>query len=78
MFLSVRDKSTMRLAFRAKVINKDTKEEIPRVIWANEETGRYRQILADGKGKFLINKERTAVISKIFKGNIEIRIGEAS
>jgi hypothetical protein len=76
MFLSIRHKPHMRDAIRCTVIDKDTGEPIPRVIWANDETGRYRQYLADDNGKVIVDLERGKVRSKIFTGNIELRIQE--
>jgi hypothetical protein len=67
-----------REAHQTVVINKDTGEKIPRVIWANDETGRYRQCLIDENGNYILNKERTKIMSKIFKGNIEMRRKEAT
>jgi len=64
----------MDLARQASVINKDTGEKIPRVIWANDETGRYRQHLLDESGKRFIDRKTGRAASKIFKGNIELRI----
>ena len=71
-FLSVRQKSMQKEAWRHKVIDKCTGEEIKRVIWANDDTGRYRQYLADVNGKLVINKAGDAIESKIFNGNIKI------
>jgi len=71
MFLSIRNKETFRQALNTKVFDKKTGEEIPGVIWANEETGRFRQFLADETGAFIL--EGGHVKSKIFKGNIEPR-----
>lgn len=50
MFLSAVDRKTRHEARKYVVIDKDTGERIPRVIWVNEETGRYRQYLLDEKG----------------------------
>ena len=71
MFLSVRQKTMRDEAILYEVINKDTGEKIPRVIWANDETGRYRQHLVDESGSFII--ERDHIKSKIFTGNIEMK-----
>jgi len=71
MFLSVRHKPLQKEALRHFVINKDNDEEIPRVIWANDETGRYRQYLIDNAGKLIV--ENGEIKSKIFTGNIELR-----
>lgn len=73
MFLSIRHKPHLAAALKIEVINRDTGEKIPRVIWANDETGRYRQLLADENGIILANTKRTAALSKIFTGNIELR-----
>ncbi len=54
MFLSVRHKPHIPEAFNYEVINKETGEKIPRVIWANDETGRYRQMLTDETGNILV------------------------
>lgn len=72
MFLSVNHKPLMMESFNHIVINKDTGQEIPRVIWANDETGRYRQYLVDEKGN-LIFSAFNKLKSNIFKGNIELR-----
>ena len=60
------------------VINKDTGEKISRVIWANEETGRYRQFLTDKNGKLIVGEKPIRVLSKIFKGNIALVRKDAS
>jgi len=78
MFLSVRQKAMKEEAYRSVLINRDTGEQIPRVIWANDETGRYRQHLVDEKGKYIIDHEKGCLKSKIFKGNIEIRRKETA
>ena len=70
MFLSARHKPMQRDAFKHKVIDLNTGEMIPRVIWANEETGRYRQSLKDENGKYIIENDR--IKSKIFKGKIKL------
>jgi len=59
-------------AIGAKLINLDTGEEIRRVVWANDETGRYRQYLTDENGSLVVNKARNAIESKVFTGNIKI------
>lgn len=72
MFLSILDESTMTEALRHEVIDKNTGHPIPLVIWANDETGEYRQYLLDeNEALFLDEKEHVA--SKIFTGNIELR-----
>lgn len=71
MFLSVRHKSMREEAGKYMVFNKDTKEEIPRVVWANDKTGRYRQYLLDENRRYII--EIDYIKSKIFTGNIELR-----
>ena len=69
MFLSVRHKPHMKIALNTEVINKDTGEKIPRVIWANDETGRYRQMLADEKGNILYIPDKPAVMKwRVTKG----------
>jgi hypothetical protein len=55
-----------------RVFNRDTDKEISRVIWANDESGRYRQHLFDEHGNYII--ENDTVKSKIFTGNIELRM----
>lgn len=70
MFLSVRIKEHQRQALNTVVIDKDTGRKVPRVIWANDETGRYRQDLSDENGKLIIDHKNKCVASKIFKGNI--------
>lgn len=74
MFLSVNCKSHYPLALKAKVVDQDTGEDIKHVIWANDETGRYRQCLTDDKGQFVCNAALTSTVSKIFKGNIKLVI----
>lgn len=76
MFISAHYAPTRLLARRTHVINKDTGQEITRVIWSNDETGRYRQYLTNEKGEVLLNKERTKVLSKIFKANIKLELIE--
>jgi hypothetical protein len=46
------------------------------VIWANDETGRYRQYILDENGRYMVDREQRQVKSKIFTGNIELRIKE--
>jgi hypothetical protein len=59
----------MKIARKTEVINKDTGEKIPRVIWANDETGRYRQILADENGIVLYSPAKPAVMKwRVTKG----------
>lgn len=71
MFLSICDKSTRHIARKTKVIDMDIGIEIPLVRWANDVTGRYRQILTDSEGHILVDKKKGKVLSKIFKGNIK-------
>jgi hypothetical protein len=73
MFLSIRHKPLRIEALKHFVIDKDTGEKIERVIWANDETGRYRQILLDDNGKIIVDYKKGNVKSKIFTGNIELR-----
>ena len=73
MFLSMRHKPHIPQARKTEVIDKNTGAEIPRVIWANDETGRYRQYLSDENGEILIDTEKKEIRSKIFTGNIELR-----
>jgi len=73
MFLSTRHKPHRARALRTIVINRDTNERIPHVIWANDKTGRYRQNLVDENGKFALNNSKTKILSKVFVGNIELR-----
>jgi|GEM_PF-1445850 len=73
MFLSVRDQKTMREARKYVVIDKDTGEPIPRVIWANEETGFYCQYVLNGKDEKFIDPVTGEVAETILKGNIELR-----
>ena len=60
-----------RQARQCSVIDKNTGEEIPRVIWANDKTGRYRQHLIDSAGKLV--HENGKIKSKVFTGNIELK-----
>jgi len=62
-----------REAIHHYVFDKDTNERIPRVIWANDETGRYRQHLSDENGNVIVDIEKGEIKSKIFTGNIELR-----
>lgn len=71
MFLSIRHKPHRAEALKTEVFNKDTGKKIPRVIWANDETGRYRQLLVDENGRFIVEVDH--IKSKIFTGNIELR-----
>lgn len=70
MFLSIRLHPEARWY---QVIDKKTGLPIPNVTWANEETGRYRQHLKGPDGKFIVDHKKGEVVSKIFKGNIELR-----
>ena len=76
MFLSSRHNPDGRNARRCTVINRDTGQKIPHVIRANDETGRYRQYLTDENGRYVLDMARGTVKSKIFTGNIELRIKE--
>lgn len=71
MFLSVRHKPVRKEAMMHEVINRDTGENIPKVVWANDETGRYRRFLTDENGMLI--REGDHMKSKIFKGNIRLR-----
>jgi len=73
MFASVRSPEFKKRTWEYKAINKDTGESIPRVIWANDTTGRYRQYLVGEYGALIPDREKKCIKSKIFKGNIEIR-----
>lgn len=64
MFLSIRHMPMRRKALITEVIDLDTGEKIPRVLWANDETGRYRQQLIG------------SLKSNILKGNIKLRVKE--
>jgi len=57
MFLSIRRKAMKEEALKSIVIDVYTGEKIPRVIWANDETGRYRQYLTDENGKILVKHQ---------------------
>ena len=70
IFLSVRHKPMREQAFRHEVIDVDTGEKIPRVIWANDETGRYRQYLTNENGELII--ENNELKTKTFKRNIKL------
>lgn len=72
MFLSVRHKPMAREAHRHEVIDLNTGEKIPKVVWANDETGRYRQHLTNEKGLYFLD-EKGRVASKVFTGNIRLR-----
>ena len=54
MFLSARHKPLRMEALKYSVVDKDTGKEIPNVIWANDETGRYRQELVDDTGRLIV------------------------
>lgn len=69
-FLSVRHEPTRRQAVHSKVIDLDTGESIPRVIWANDETGRFRQFITDETGRMIVENDR--IKSKVFKRRIKI------
>jgi len=72
MFLSINIKETFKQALNTKVFDRKTGEEIPKVIWANEETGRYRKYLTDESGSIILDTF-DRVKSKIFTGDIELR-----
>ncbi|MEN6473767.1 MAG: hypothetical protein ABFD81_07130 [Syntrophaceae bacterium] len=72
MFLSVLHKPLHQEALRHEVIDLNTGKPIPRVVWANDETGRYRQNLIDEEGRRFLDT-RGRIASKIFTGNIELR-----
>lgn len=69
-FLSVRHKPMLKQALNTIVIDLDTGENIPRVVWANDETGRFRQRLIDESGNFIIENDECK--SKVFKRNIKL------
>jgi hypothetical protein len=78
MFLSARHKPMMKEAREVVVVNMDTGEKIPRVIWANDETGRYRQLLENQFGNIFVEcvkgrkGYRFQMATKVFSGNIKI------
>ena len=67
MFLSVRQKSMRHKVSICEVIDLNTGKAIPRVVWANDKTGRYRQYLLDEDGKFIVEGDHAK--SKIFTRN---------
>ena len=77
MFLSIRHKPHRAEAIKTEVINKDTGEKIPHVIWANDATGRYRQYLTDEKGGLLIERSGPQIAEYHYnkKGEIVEKIG---
>jgi hypothetical protein len=72
MFLDARDPKTHGQAMLHKVINLDTGEDIPRVIWADDETGEYEQVLTDENGRTLMNESGDKAQSRVFTGNIKM------
>ena len=72
-FLSVEDPSTKAEAMRHRVFDRDTGQEIHYVVWANDETGEYCQLLKDAGGKFLLDESGTDILRRVSKGNIELR-----
>lgn len=74
-FLSIRHRPHQREAIRTKVIDRNTGREIPRVIWANTDTGRYRQFMMDAVGQYIVDRVRGEEVlrSRIYKGDIEFR-----
>lgn len=72
MFLSVRHSAMVNEARKYRVVDRDTGKEIPRVVWANDETGRYRQLLIGDDGRFLLNERKDAIQSRIFSGKIKL------
>ena len=72
MFLSVRHKPMRELAYRAEVIDLNSGKLIHNVVWANDTTGRYRRHLKDESGEYIVDGDQ--VKSKVFNGNIKIRI----
>ena len=54
MFLSARHGPLQMEALKYVVIDKDTGEKIPHVVWANDKTGRYRQELVDNTGRLIV------------------------
>lgn len=77
-FLSAHHKPMREQVMQTEVIDLTTGEKIPRVIWANDETGRYRKILTDDTGKILVDYCKNRVMSKIFTGQIELRRKEVA
>jgi len=72
MFLSANHRSTQREAMKHTIFNRDTGEEILRVVWANDKTGRYKQHLLNSEGIRYLD-DNGNIASKTFKGNIELR-----
>ena len=72
MFLSVRNKATQKIALQYKVVDMDTGKDIPHVVWANDTTGRYRQLIVDENQRYVRDGNKKRAVSKIFKGNIRL------
>ena len=48
MFLSVADKRVLAEALMHRVVDRDTGQVIPHVIWADDVSGKYGQVSEDG------------------------------
>jgi hypothetical protein len=58
-------------AHRTEVIDLDTGEKLSYIIWANDNTGRYRRVLTDENGVILYNDVK--ILNKVFTGRIMMR-----
>jgi len=57
-----------------RVFDKDTGKEITKIIWADDERGRFRRYRTDKKGNFVLNKKRDGIETILHTGrNIELR-----
>ena len=72
-FLSIENPSTRKEAICHKVFDSDTGEEIPRVVWADDETGEYCQLMTDSGGNFLLEEDGVEILRRVGWGNIELR-----
>jgi len=79
MFLSARHKPMAKEAMTCQLVDMNSGEKIPRVVWANDETGRYRQVLQPDENGNMVEEYKNKrgkisfrVRSRVFTGNIKI------
>lgn len=72
MFQDIRQPYKYPEAKHYKVIDLDTGEDIPRVIWADDVTGQYEQVVADESGRIFLDDEGDGVLTRKCTGRIKL------